>query len=67
MLQVLDLEHAPGVTELNLCASGSGRRHRGDLIAGKLPLGEDRQHFASDISGRTDNRYPITHGIKPST
>ena len=61
MLDVLDLEHAARVAELDLAAGRAGRSDRRDLVAGELALGEDVEHFTADIARRADDDYPITH------
>jgi hypothetical protein len=61
VLDVLDLEHLAGFAELDLGALRTRRCHRSDLVAGKLALGEDVQHFAPDVARRADDDYPITH------
>ena len=65
ILDILDLEHPPGLAKFNLAALRTRRGDGGDLINRKLALGQHVEHFAPNIPGRADDDYPITHCLTP--
>jgi hypothetical protein len=65
MLDIVDLELAPAVAEVDDVprrARAGDRRH---LVGRKLALGQDVQHLPPDIAGRADHDHPITHVHSP--
>jgi hypothetical protein len=44
------------VAEGDLDADAAARGERDDLVGGETALGEDVEHFAPDIAGRSDHR-----------
>src|SRR4029079_10540844 len=63
--EVLDLEHAPGLAEIDLVAGRARTRHRRDFGNREFTLGKNVEHLATDVSGRADNHHTIRHGSAP--
>ena len=55
MLEVLDLEHTPGLTVFELVPGRAGGGNCGDFVAGEFALRKDVEHLAPDIAGCTDD------------
>ena len=61
MLDVVDLQLAAGIAEIDDVAGRTRRCHRGDIGEREFALGQDVEHFAPDIAGRADDDDFITH------
>ena len=61
IVDILDLELPPSVTEFDFIALAARRRERGNVIKWKCALGKDIEHFTPDIAGRARDHDPITH------
>ena len=50
----------------HLLADRGGRRQRGHLVRREIALGQGAEHFAADIAGGANHRYPEAHVKNPS-
>src|SRR5690606_40709142 len=66
MLDIANLELFARIAEIDPRAGRARARHGGKLVERKLPLGQNIQHFTTDIAGRPDDDDAITHGTCPS-
>ncbi|PAV69364.1 hypothetical protein WR25_25823 [Diploscapter pachys] len=57
------VDHATGVTILDLVALAAARRQHRDLVRGEVAFGEDVDHLAPDIARRARDHHPITHHV----
>src|SRR3546814_7167439 len=67
MFDIAALENAPCIAEFHF---GAGRTRAGNcchLVARERAFRQDLHHLAPDISGRADNRHPITHRSEEHT
>lgn len=65
MLDILDLELAAALAEIDLVALAARRGDGGDISQRKFAFGEDVEHFAPDIARRPCDHDPITHSFNP--
>src|ERR1043165_5838516 len=61
MLEILDAQRLSAVAEVDLVPGRARRRNCGDFVERELPLGQDVQHFTTDVAGGADDRDPIAH------
>ena len=59
MLERFDLERPIAIGDFD--AEAFARGERDHLVGGKLPLGENVEHFAAHIAGRADHGDGVTH------
>ncbi len=59
MLERFDLQRAVAIGDFDAHAAARGERDH--FVGRERPLGQNVEHFAPDIAGRTDDGDVVTH------